>query len=884
MDRTSIDTMPPIPTRTHRVHSSQRNHISSTPTSAARKRYAIPPGSPEIISSLITSLSAIAEPANHHFDSSLATTTLSLPTSPNPGPSPVSRSRRGSGSFGVDYGAYKQPSVHEEHNGPVSLDDLAASPPVVRTSKPPSGFSPLTAPQSPRSRRSTSRESGFRSFIRSAASSRPSSTGSFASKNDDARSIGNLSIERGSAPHPELRPRRSLDSWGKKSNRSSKVLSYMGSKEHLREPQIDKRRASSTPLVGGSAAVASSIHSGSKTDNFFAGGPINEEPTAITTDDTLLGDGLHHIPVRDSSLRNSSSSRKRASGRRPTKDGEGAIGDQIFETTDFGHGLDSAKMKHRRSDSDTGKTFLYDVEENSPPKPRAKASSSYLSVDYIAEERTDELEDDGAPFPSVSQGRRRDEIDRKDHRLSGRTSPGPNDALRLKRSSSRLKRLSAPLTPQDNKRPSEEPAQTVKPTGYERPQSADSVDDAVESYLCSPRLTQKIRHPQTGRIISFSEVGDPEGSAVFCCVGMGLTRYITAFYDELALTLKLRLITPDRPGVGDSEPYTDGTSTPLSWPDDVYAICQSLKITKFSLMAHSAGAIYALATALRMPQHIRGKIHLLAPWIPPSQMNVFGASQVMPPSHTLPTAQRILRVLPTSFLKAANSSFMSATSSSITSSLPKNARRSKRKTGQKDGNSSRTATPSTDKENFRHAADGKGFNGILDQEGDLASPNAIEGMDKALPQIPIGSETTSFSPAADPLADKERQQTYDIRLTHAIWELATTNAHPAVDLLICLERRHTIGFRYVDITRPVIIRHGSRDTRVPVENVKWLGKTMRRCEVRVLEGEGHGLMASATVMGSVLMEISREWEDWIRATGNEGHKERERGRRGAPGK
>ncbi|UKZ57540.1 hypothetical protein TrVGV298_011399 [Trichoderma virens] len=878
MDRTSIDTMPPIPTRTHRVHSSQRNRISSTPTSAARKRYAIPPGSPEIISSLIQSLSAIAEPANHHFDNGLVPTNLSLPTNPNLGPN--SSSRRGSGSFGVDYGAYKQPSVHEDYTGPVSLDELAASPPVVRTSKPPSGFSPLTAPQSPRSHRSTSRESGFRSFIRSAASSRPSSTGSFASKNDDARSIGNLSVERGSAPHPELRPRRSLDSWGKKSSRGSKVLSYMGSKEHLREPQIDRRRASSTPIAGGSsAAAASSIHSGTKTDNFFAGGAISEEPAPVTTDDSLLGDGLHHIPVRDSSLRNSSSSRKRASTRRSMKDGEASISDKILETTESGYGRDFSKMKHRRSDSDTGKTFLYDVEEIAPPKPRAKASSTYLSVDYIAEERTDELEDDGAPFPSVSQGRRRDELDRKDHRLSTRTHPGPNEGLRLKRSSSRLKRLSAPLTPQENKRP-EELAQPTRPTGYERPQSADSIDDAVESYLCSPRLSQKIRHPQTGRIISFSEVGDPDGCAVFCCVGMGLTRYITAFYDELALTLKLRLITPDRPGVGDSEPYSDGTSTPLSWPDDVYAICQTLKITKFSLMAHSAGAIYALATALRMPQHIRGKIHLLAPWIPPSQMNVFGSSQANPPTHTLPTAQRILRVLPTSFLKAANSSFMSATSSSITSSLPKNPRRTKRKAAQKDGNSSRNATPSADKENMNQAADGKDSNGTLVNEGDLAAPNTTDGLDKVLPHVPAGSEPP---PAADPLAEKERQQTYDIRLTHAIWELATTNANPAVDLLICLERRHTIGFRYVDITRPVIIRHGSRDTRVPVENVKWLGKTMRRCEVRVLEGEGHGLMASATVMGSVLMEISREWEDWMKAT-NEGQKERERGRRGAPGK
>jgi pimeloyl-ACP methyl ester carboxylesterase len=217
---------------------------------------------------------------------------------------------------------------------------------------------------------------------------------------------------------------------------------------------------------------------------------------------------------------------------------------------------------------------------------------------------------------------------------------------------------------------------------------------------------------------------------------------------------------------------------------------------------------------------------------------------------------------------------MSATSSSITSSLPKNPRRARRKTGTKE---SKNATPSADKENINHAADGKDSYGTLASE-DSAVSNATDATDKALPQPPLDNQATSFSPSVDALAEKERQQTYDIRLTHAIWDLATTNANPAVDLLICLERRHTIGFRYVDITRPVIIRHGSRDTRVPVENVKWLGKTMRRCEVRVLEGEGHGLMASATVMGSVLMEISREWED-VQA---EALKERERGRRGAP--
>jgi hypothetical protein len=98
----------------------------------------------------------------------------------------------------------------------------------------------------------------------------------------------------------------------------------------------------------------------------------------------------------------------------------------------------------------------------------------------------------------------------------------------------------------------------------ERPASRDSIDLDVNRFLDSERLSQKIRHPQTGRIISFSEVGDPQGFAVFVCVGMGLTRYVMAFYDQLAATLKLRLITPDRPGIGASQ--IDPNGTPLSWP------------------------------------------------------------------------------------------------------------------------------------------------------------------------------------------------------------------------------------------------------------------------------------------------------------------------------
>lgn len=111
-------------------------------------------------------------------------------------------------------------------------------------------------------------------------------------------------------------------------------------------------------------------------------------------------------------------------------------------------------------------------------------------------------------------------------------------------------------------------------------------------------------------------------------------------------------------------------------------------------------------------------------------------------------------------------------------------------------------------------------------------------------------------------AERERQQEFDERLTFAIWNRATANANPATDLIVCLETKQTIGFRYEDISRAVVIHHGSKDTRVPVDNVRWLGRLMRRCEVRILDGEQHGLMASAQVMGNVLTEMASDWEDW----------------------
>ncbi|KAG9815370.1 alpha/beta-hydrolase, partial [Aureobasidium melanogenum] len=127
-------------------------------------------------------------------------------------------------------------------------------------------------------------------------------------------------------------------------------------------------------------------------------------------------------------------------------------------------------------------------------------------------------------------------------------------------------------------------------------------------------------------------------------------------------------------------------------------------------------------------------------------------------------------------------------------------------------------------------------------------------------------------------AAREHQAAYSALLTERTWTLATRDANPATDLIVCLERHRSIGFKYVDVHKKVVITHGSEDKRVPVENIRWIGEQMNKhntiywslqdknaeandggCEIRVLQGEGHGLMAHPGVMSDVLSDISSEW-------------------------
>jgi len=112
------------------------------------------------------------------------------------------------------------------------------------------------------------------------------------------------------------------------------------------------------------------------------------------------------------------------------------------------------------------------------------------------------------------------------------------------------------------------------------------------------------------------------------------------------------------------------------------------------------------------------------------------------------------------------------------------------------------------------------------------------------------------------ILDQQHHNThaYNTYLGTSIWAAATTNANPSVSLLICLEREHSIGFRYADVTAPVVIHHGTEDSRVPFENVRAVARDMKKVEFRIRKGEGHGLMGNAKIMAEVLTELAEAWK------------------------
>ncbi len=101
-----------------------------------------------------------------------------------------------------------------------------------------------------------------------------------------------------------------------------------------------------------------------------------------------------------------------------------------------------------------------------------------------------------------------------------------------------------------------------------------------------------------GRRLGFAEYGPPDGTPVFYFHGWPSSRLEARLAEAVCADLKLRLIAPDRPGYGLSDPKPGRRIT--DWAADVAALADHLRIAGFSLLGVSGGGPYAVACAAQM--------------------------------------------------------------------------------------------------------------------------------------------------------------------------------------------------------------------------------------------------------------------------------------------
>ena len=150
------------------------------------------------------------------------------------------------------------------------------------------------------------------------------------------------------------------------------------------------------------------------------------------------------------------------------------------------------------------------------------------------------------------------------------------------------------------------------------PSIADtSQNHSMALYLRSPKLNRYLHlprpYPDRPLHVSLAEVGSPIGAPVLIFLGIGCARYLIALFDELAKALKLRLICIDRWGYGKTDPVAPERGSPLYWAQVVEKVLDELKIKNFRMIAHSAGAPYAAAVALRFGREGERKITVSSP-------------------------------------------------------------------------------------------------------------------------------------------------------------------------------------------------------------------------------------------------------------------------------
>ena len=107
---------------------------------------------------------------------------------------------------------------------------------------------------------------------------------------------------------------------------------------------------------------------------------------------------------------------------------------------------------------------------------------------------------------------------------------------------------------------------------------------------------------KSGRQLCYGDYGDPNGRPVMYFHGWPSSRLQGFVMEELCLEKGIRLIAPDRPGVGKSD--LEPNRKLMNWPPLVEELADHIGWKKFAVMGVSGGGPYAVAAAAALPERV----------------------------------------------------------------------------------------------------------------------------------------------------------------------------------------------------------------------------------------------------------------------------------------
>jgi pimeloyl-ACP methyl ester carboxylesterase len=103
-----------------------------------------------------------------------------------------------------------------------------------------------------------------------------------------------------------------------------------------------------------------------------------------------------------------------------------------------------------------------------------------------------------------------------------------------------------------------------------------------------------------GRKLGYADCGDPDGDPLLVFHGFPNSRVFGAIFDGPGREHGVRILAPERPGIGVSDP--DPGRSLGDWPDDVVDLLDELGVESCPVLGISGGGPYALACAALAPE------------------------------------------------------------------------------------------------------------------------------------------------------------------------------------------------------------------------------------------------------------------------------------------